>query len=75
MIADCDLRMQRLIEAKVRQSLQEIDGSLYELTILKITHEPDRVIVQGISITRPGEQEKRFAMLMPRMDGPLDHFL
>lgn len=41
----------------------------------QLTSKTHRVIVQGISITRPGEQEKRFALLMPRMDGPLDQFL
>jgi hypothetical protein len=75
MIADCDQRTSRLIEREVWRELQQQYGSVYELTLLKITHEEDQVVVQGEFKARPTEQEKRFAMVMPRMDGPLDCFL
>jgi len=45
------------------------------LTLFKITHMNDQVTVLGEFVAKPGEMEKRFAMTMPRMDGPLDYFL
>jgi len=50
-------------------------GSFFELSLFMITHEDDRVIVLGEVTARPGEQEIRFAMTIPRVDGPLDYFL
>jgi len=75
MIADRDLRTRRLLERETRQGLEETYGSVFELSLFKIAHEEDRVIVLGEFTARPGEQEIRFAMVMPRLDGPLDYFL
>jgi hypothetical protein len=75
MIADCDLRTSKLIEREVRRELERQHGSIYELTIFKIQHENDQVTIMGEFTERPGEQEKQFAMTMPRVDGPLDYFL
>jgi len=43
--------------------------------LFKITHEEERVIVQGEFLARPGQPEMPFAIVMPRVDGPLDCFL
>ena len=75
MITDCDQRTSKLVEREVRQEIAEQYGSVFELVLLKISHERDQVIVQGQFIVREGEVEKRFAMIIPRVDGPLDSFL
>jgi len=75
MIADCDLRTRRLIEKEVQRELEEQYGSIFQLTLFKITHENDQVTVLGEFTAKPGEQSNRFAMVMPRVDGPLDYFL
>jgi len=75
MITDCDMRTRRLVEKHVRQTLTEMYGSVYELVLFKITHEEERVIVQGEFLARPGQPEMPFAIVMPRVDGPLDCFL
>jgi hypothetical protein len=75
MIADCDMRTSKLIEKEVQRELERQYGSVYELTLFKITHENDQVVVHGEFTAKSGEQEKRFAMVMPRLEGPLDHFL
>jgi Uma2 family endonuclease len=75
MIADCDQRTSKLIEKEVQRELERQYGSIYQLTLLKIQHENDQVNVIGEFTARPGEEEKRFTMTMPRVDGPLDHFV
>ena len=75
MIADCDQRTSKLIEKEVRRELREQYGSVYKLTLLKITHENDQVVVMEEFTAKPGKQEIPFAMIMPRVDGPLDYFL
>jgi hypothetical protein len=75
MIADCDVRTSNLIRREVQQELEREYGPIFELTLQKITHEEDQVIVIGEFVVTPGEMEKRFAMTMPRLDGPLDYFL
>ena len=75
MIADCDQRTSKLIRKEVERELEREYGGIFELTLSKITHEGDQVIVIGGFVARLGEMEKRFAMTMPRVDGPLDCFL
>ena len=75
MIADCDLRTARLIKKEIQNELVEIYGSVLTLEILSIRHKDDLVTVIGEFVSRPGEQEKKFAFTIPRVDGPLDHFL
>jgi len=57
------------------RTLAEMYGSVYELVLFKITHEEERVIVQGEFLASPGQPEMPFAVVMPRVDGPLDCFL
>ena len=75
MITDCDERTGKLIRREVQLELEREYGSIYELTVSKITHENDQVHVLGEFVAKRGEQEKRFTMTMPRVDGPLDYFL
>jgi hypothetical protein len=74
-IVDCDQRTCNLIRREVLQELKQQYGSVHELTLFKITHEEDQVTVVGEFVARHGEQEKRFAMVMPRVNVPLDYFL
>jgi hypothetical protein len=75
MIADCDLRTRKLIEEEVLEELEREYGSVYELTMVKIVHEEDQVRVLGEFVRKPREQEIRFVMSMPRVDGPLDYYV
>jgi hypothetical protein len=75
MIVDCDHRTSKLIEREVQRELEAQYGSVYELTLFKIKHENDQVTVIGEFVAKAGEVEKRFATVMPRVDGPLDNFL
>lgn len=75
MITDCDMRTRRLIEKEARQTLRGTYGSVFELTLFKITHEKDRVIVQGELVAGAGQREIPFLIYVPRLDGPLDAFL
>jgi len=74
MIADCDERTGKLIRKEVQRELEREYGPILGLTLQKIVHEEHQVIVIGEFVARPGEMEKRFAMTMPRVDGPLDSF-
>lgn len=75
MILDCDQRTRRLVEIEVRKALQEMYGSVFELGLFEITHEEDRVIALGEFTPKPGNQEIPFAIVIPRVDSPLDYFL
>lgn len=75
MIADCDQRTSRLIWKEVQRELEREYGPIFEMVLTEIRHEEDQVIVMGEFVATPGSMEKRFAMTMPRVDGPLDYFL
>ena len=75
MISDCDERTSKLIIAEVQRELERQYGPISEMVIIEIRHEEDQVIVMGEFAPTPGSMEKRFAMTMPRVDGPLDYFL
>jgi hypothetical protein len=50
-------------------------GSVFGLMLSKITHEEDRVLVQGELVAKPGKPEIRFVIFMPQVDSLLDYFL
>lgn len=75
MFADCDQRTSKLISTEVHRELERQYGPIFEIVIIEIRHEQDQVIVIGKFAVTPGSLEKRFAMTMPRVDGPLDYFL
>jgi hypothetical protein len=72
MIADCDLRIARLIQRQVKRELEEAGEVLVE--ILEIKHEGDEVKVLGV-LEEPQKRKMKFATPIPRVDGPLDDFL
>lgn len=69
------MRTRRLIERGVRQTVCGMYGSVFELSLFKITHEEDRVVVQRELVARLGQREIPFLIYMSRVDGPLDDFL
>ncbi len=75
MIADCDLRTTNLIKKRVQRELQQIYGSMLELEVHKIQHEGNNVKVLGELMAQDGEDRMPFAIVMNRVDGPLDSFL
>jgi hypothetical protein len=75
MIADCDLRTVNLIKKDVQSALEEMYGPILELELHKIKHEGGRVNVLGVLTAQAGERQIPFAIVMDRVDGPLDYFL
>ena len=72
MIADCDLRTVRLIQQQVGKDLEDAGQVLVE--ILEIKHEGEEVQILGV-LEEPYKGKMKFAMTIPRLDGPLDNFL
>jgi hypothetical protein len=75
MSADCDERTLRLIERRVVEHFKATRGAVYSLQLLSVKHEDERVIVKGLLQDRPFKDEMWFVVILPRVDGPLDHFL
>ena len=75
MIADCDLRTQKLVENAVAEDLKKSHGPHCVIELISIRHQEDQVVIQGAFADKPGEEMKRFAMKIPRVDGPLDYFI
>jgi hypothetical protein len=75
MVRDCDLRTANLIMKEVYRILREEYGPVYVVKVTEIRHEDNAVNVMGWFQIRPYEPEKWFAFKLPRVDGPLDHFL
>lgn len=75
MMADCDLRTQKLVEKAVAKELRESHGPECIIELISIRHKELEVVIQGAFAERLGEEMRRFAMKLPRADGPLDCFL